>query len=126
MKQSMIRIVGVYPAETEDPVYLIEAVIDLPPQAVDMSGFLIKEKHVPPQDWQTAYNEQYLNKDGTRVIGNYVNHSSLGTVPVRVAFFLYLEDLSAPLSTPYGDVALPTPEALPRRLRDLLDFSPMD
>lgn len=126
MNTSAIKLVGIYPYEEAKNIYLIELIINTPPSTVDLSLFLQKDDSLPVCDWQAAYDERYLCLDGTEVIGDFFNRKKLNDTRTRVVFFMYLESLSNPLSTPYGDIVFCPPVKMPYRLKQIITYNPMD
>jgi hypothetical protein len=68
---------------------------------------------------QVAYLDQFLNDDGTSVLDEKPSNSSF-----RLGFFLHFVDLAEPLFTPWGNLKLPAPTEMPRRLADLFHYGP--
>lgn len=120
-----IDVLGVYTTK-EDYVYLIEVWINDSPRNIDLSRFTLREEDRPEPDWQVPFDEQFLNENGTKVIGDYFNRGQLSSAATRVVFFLYVEDFSSPLSTPYGEMTLGTPTVIPDRLKEIVSFTPFD
>lgn len=48
--------------------YLIEMVLNIKPSNILFDEFVVPEKGVQPNNWQTAFLEQYLNESGTERI----------------------------------------------------------
>lgn len=98
-------------AERFADLYLVEVRIDQPDDAFDPSQL--------QQGDQVAYDEKLLNEGGTAALKSALSRSS-----IRLGFFLHFVDPSEPLSTPYGEVALPTPTPMPQRLARLFRYVP--
>ena len=77
-------------------------------------------------DWQAAYDEHFLNNEGTEIIGDFFNRTEINEDNTRVVFFMYLEDLKKPLITPYGEMPFKATEDLPQRLEKIISFIPFD
>ncbi len=119
-------LIGIYSFDLENSVYLLEMRINEKPQSVDLSLFFQKENNLPKCDWQTPYDEHYLTSDGKAVLGDYFNR---GTIPgdiTRVVFFMFIADLSIPLSTPYGEFNLTDVQFVPERLLKIISYNPID
>lgn len=117
---------GVFPILNEKDVYLFEMIIDDVPANVDFLLFCQKDDNLPEDEWQVPYNEQYLNQEGTAVIGDAINDKNTDDEKTRVAFFMYIESFDMPLSTPYGDFQIKAESEMPERLRRIIDYTPMD
>jgi hypothetical protein len=76
-----------------------------------------------PERDQAPYHEVFLNADGTEVISD---GSELPEVDkMRVCFFLHYYDPNKPLNTVYGVFDLPEVLELPKRLKDLIQYTPV-
>jgi hypothetical protein len=70
MSNHIIKTIGVYSdPDSHGDVKMIEILVDCPPHEFDVAGIVQPENEVPKDNWQTAYDERYLNSDGTEVIG---------------------------------------------------------
>ena len=96
-------------AERFADLYLIEVRVERPDSAFDPGEL--------EQGGQVAYDEKYLNDDGTEALKAPLPNSS-----IRLGFFLHFVDFQEPLSTPYGPVRLPTPTPMPQRLARLFRY----
>ena len=96
------------------------------PGFVDLSLFFQKDDALPKSDWQTPYDEQYLTSDGKTILGDFFNRNAIPGDMTRIAFFMFLADLSIPLSTPYGQFALTNVQPLPDRLKRGISYHPID
>lgn len=124
-EKDKITLLGVY-ATVDEAVYLLEFRVNDSPSAVNLDAFALKEKGVPRSDWQVPYDERYLNEGGTQVIGDYLDRNELPGESSRIVFFLYVEDLTLPLLTPYGEISLPEPTEMPERLKEIIPYLPFD
>lgn len=120
-----LGLLGVYPVPEEEAVYLIELWIAAPPRQVDLSQFYQRNPRLKRSDWQVPYDEHYLDPEGTTVLGDFLSRDMVPGDETRLAFFLYTEDRSLPLTTPWGKVSLTETAAMPGRLR-CIAFAPMD
>lgn len=121
-----MEIMGLYSVPNERDVYLLEFQILDKPSVIDVSEFMQIDQSVNESDWQVAYDEHYLNQDGTIIIGDYFNRKEIMGETTRLVFYMYLEDLSLPLRTPYGEISLPAPSDIPNRLTSILDYESAD
>ena len=124
--EKLCSLLGIYAYDKQNRIYLLEVQINQPPSEVDLSLFYQKDDSLPESDWQTAYDEQYLSSDGTSVIGDGFDSAVIPGDTTRVAFFMFLEDLSSPLTTPYGDFPISNVRELPERLSKIIVFDPLD
>jgi hypothetical protein len=106
-------------AERFEGIYLFEVEIDEPDALFDLGLFTQEELGKNRDYWQVAYDEKYLNRDGSSV------QPKPGTgEKIRVAFFFHSPHFEQPLLTQYGPVQLPTPTDMPERLRKLFRYVP--
>ncbi|MCL2679184.1 MAG: hypothetical protein FWF18_02705 [Dehalococcoidia bacterium] len=121
-----VNLIGVYQINKMADVHLIEMMINQSPIEVDVSSFTQKNDELSEDEWQTAYDEHYLNKDGEEVIGRFGDQHSLSKFNfTRIAFFMYFVDFNKPLLTQYGEVLLEKPIYMPERLLKIIDFIPI-
>ena len=109
------QLIGIYRAENIPDVYLIELIMNIHANDVDVSSFTQRDDSIPKEDWQVAYDEHFLNEDGTKVIGTFIDHSKLAGAKTRVAFFMYFVDIGKPLISQYGETLLSEPTPMPER-----------
>jgi len=120
------QLLGVYPINDAPDVHLFELLIHATPKDVNVSAFTQKDESLPQDSWQVAYNEHFLNEDGTNIIGTFLDQNRLTGTETRLVFFLYFVDFNKPLSSQYGDLVLPTPSSMPERLAKIIEFEPVD
>jgi hypothetical protein len=106
-------------ADRFSDLYLIEVRIDNPDSQFDPGKFTQALPGFPRDSWQVAYDEKFLNDDGTEVIDR--PPSSMG---LRMGFFFHFVELEEPLTTPYGILRLPVPTRMPERLKQLFRYIP--
>ena len=76
-------------------------------------------------DWQVAYDETLLDPMGEAVLADiFVTTVENWPSPARVSFFFHELDVGRPLTTPFGEVPLPTPTPRPDRLSMLTYETP--
>jgi hypothetical protein len=97
-----VRIVGVHPVPAEVPVHLIELEVEGPIDEFDFGRVTQELPAQPPANWQVAYDEHELSREGKHA---------------RFAFFFHYLDLGRPLLTPFGPASVPGESALPRHLQ---------
>ena len=116
-----VEVIGVYPVEASEPCHLVELCVIDCDGPFDLGSFTQRMAGQPPSDWQAPYDEKLLSEDGDEVVGDPWRNTDehLWTGSVRLAFFMHHVDLGLPISTPFGDVALPAPQPRPQRLGHL-------
>jgi hypothetical protein len=120
------QLLGVYKIKGNSEVHLFELYINTSPKNVDVSSFTQKDDTLPKNSWQTAYDEHFLNEDGTKVIGSFLEQDSLTGLETRIVFFMYFVDFHKPLLSQYGEILLTEPSLLPNRLLEIIEFEPVD
>jgi hypothetical protein len=110
-----------YMEEYGDGLALIEIKLDRKDKRFDLCKFMQEEPGISRDNWQVAYDEHFLDTDGTRIIEEPRIGESL-----RVAFYLHFTKFDQPLITPYGPIALPKPTEIPERLKNLFKYIPPD
>ena len=118
-------IIGIYTIPKSQETKLIEITFDCPPSQLHVGKITQPLDNTKQSDWQVAYDEHYLNVDGTEVIGGF------GEVPIdvaftRLAFFLYFVNFDKPLLTQFGKIQLPKETPMPNRLETIISFEPVD
>lgn len=114
-----IQIVGVYPVDAPEPCHLLEIEIKGAENPVELGQFT---QDIPGKlrgNLQVPWMEQILSVDGTRVVATPEDVSrspDLLRGNIRIVFFFHYLNLDWPLTTPYGQLQLPTTSKLPKRL----------
>jgi hypothetical protein len=98
------RVVGVYPVEADEPVHLIELTVKGDLEEFDFSEVTQENPNQPRSNWQVAYDEQVISE---------------AEKSARVVFYFHYLDVTKPLLTPAGSLALPGPKRMPPRLKEL-------
>lgn len=111
-----IEVIGVYVVPNHDRVHLLE--IKTEETAIDFGLFTQEDKEQPAESWQTAYDELFLNSRGDKII-------DLNT-GFRATFFFHHLDFNKPFRTPFGEVKLPASEAMPERLKKVIQYHDVD
>jgi hypothetical protein len=123
-KQDM-ELIGIYTVDNNPDVHLVEVMSDDPPDKVDV-GQITQEINGQPQgNWQTPWDEKYLDDKGETIIGDYFDIPKGGD-KTRLVFFFHDIDFSKPLLTQEGQLALTKPTLLPDRLKDKLIYESPD
>jgi len=103
------KIIGVHPVEADEPVYLIELLVEGNVDDFDIGEVTQEVAGQPKSNWQAPYDERILEEAKQRA------HYAL--------FFHYL-DFKKPLLTSAGSIALPKPTKAPPHLQDIVYESP--
>ncbi|MCA9399879.1 MAG: hypothetical protein KC618_09020 [Candidatus Omnitrophica bacterium] len=119
-----INIIGVYSVKDNSDVHLIEVDVLLREDDFDVGGFSQEDSSLSRDLWQVAYDEHYLNSEGTEVIEEPEEFKS--GQRLRMAFFFYFLDFSKVLITPYGSFEIPKSVTMPDRLSRIVKFEPPD
>jgi hypothetical protein len=125
--RATIEIVGVYPIEAREPVHLIEIQVKNSKGVFDVGKFTQEVPNTPKSNWQVPYDEKILDPTGEKIVADgflATGKRELWTGNVRMAFFFHYLDLSQPLKTPFGDIALPHETEKPRRLSAIKYVAP--
>lgn len=101
--------------------YLIEMVLNIKPSDILFDEFVVPEKGVQPNNWQTAFLEQYLNESGTEKICDLYDVPKDELPYSHVAFFIYKVDAYV-LRTPYGEFQLSSEMEVPHRLQQIIEI----
>ena len=75
--------------------------------------------------WQLAYNEYLLNRSGTDGFSIHEPNGIHIEMDLRMSFYMHYLDLRLPLSTPAGELPLPSETPRPERLK-FLKYVPPD
>lgn len=103
------KIIGVHPIEADEPVHLVELLVEGDVDAFDIGEVTQEVAGQPKSNWQAPYDERVLEESEGKV---------------RYAFFLHYIDLKKPLLTPAGPLQLPKPTNRPAHLKDIEYESP--
>lgn len=112
---SRARVIGVHAVPASEPCYLIEIMIEGSDEEPDLGAVT---QPIPGQDesnWQVPWDECFLSHDGSsEVEAHELREPNVRTF--RIAFFFHYLDLSSPLSSPWGELQIPSVTERPRRL----------
>ncbi len=103
------KVIGVHPVEAEEPVYLIEILVEGDVRKFDFDAVTQDTPNQPRSNWQSAYDERTLEESD---------------VVARYAFFFHYLDFDKPLLSKAGPLVLPKPEELPSHLQEIVYESP--
>ncbi len=87
-----------------------------------MSEFTQPMPGTPPKNWQVAYDEALLSKNGMQVLARNSGCTN-GLLAGRVAFYFHYYDPSKPMMWTYGDFSSPGVQIVPKRLWDLVPYN---
>jgi hypothetical protein len=103
------KIIGVHPIEADEPVHLIEILVEGDAGDVNVGDVTQEVAGQPKTNWLAPYDGHLLEKSKGKL---------------RYAFFFHDLDLQKPLLTPAGSLALPKPTKVPSHLKDIEYESP--
>ena len=103
------KIIGVHPVEADEPVHLIELLVEGDIDGFDIGEVTQETPGQPKSNWQVPYDERVLE----------VSKQS-----TRLSFFLHYLDFQRPLLTPVGSLSVPTATKVPAHLKDIQYESP--
>ena len=103
------EILGVYSVEASEPCHLIEMRVSGWEPESFVEGITQADPNHTQDNWQAPWDEGVLAVEG-------------GTA--TLAFFFHCLDLSVPLTTPAGNIRLPAPKEMPKRLSAIRYDSP--
>jgi hypothetical protein len=107
--ETKVKIIGVHPVEADEPVHLIELLIEGDVVGFDIGEVTQEVADQPRSNWQAPYDDRVLEKSEQRT---------------RYAFFFHCLDFNKSLGTPVGLVSLPKPSMAPAHLQGIVYVSP--
>lgn len=117
-----VKVIGVYRIVEDRDVHLIEIEVQETPSKVNMDSFTQSIQGKPKDFWQVAYDEHYLNSDGTKVIGKMGSIPTDNESSTRVAFFMFYIKFNKPILSAYGEFRLMRPKNMPERLKNIIKY----
>lgn len=120
-----MELVGIYNVDNNTDVHLIELVFDNSPDEVDVSLITQEIKGHPHDNWQSPWDEKYLDMNGENIIGDFFSIPK-DINKTRLVFFFHYIDFSRPLLTQAGHLDLRKPTSLPDRLKGKLHYERPD
>ena len=103
---------------------LIEARIRGRDRALFLGDFGQSAGDVVQPDDPVAYDERFLDDDGTDILWTVLE--KVRGPDVRVVFFLHQYDPQRPILTSYGPVSAPAPAPMPARLARIIWYTPVE
>lgn len=111
--------------EQLESVVLIEILVSNRDDRFDVGQFTQPRIGEPRANWQVAWAEAYLTKDGeTLIVERGADAPKVD--PLRLAFFLHYWDPDQLLHSSYGELKCPVPQQMPERLKRLVPYEPVD
>jgi hypothetical protein len=98
------KIIGVHPVDSEEPVHLIELLVEGDVEDFDFGEVTQEVAGQPRMNWQAAYDERVLEESEGKA---------------RFAFFFHYLDLEKPLLTSFGSLAIPKTTNVAAHLQDI-------
>lgn len=117
-----VNLIGVYRVAAQPYAYLLELIIKAKHTEIPVNKFTQRREGVEEDEWQVPWDEKYLNEAGDAVTGDWMNAPETVTGTTRLVFFLHFLNFSQPLITPFGDVGLLLPTAMPERLSAIIRY----
>ncbi|MCH2032292.1 MAG: hypothetical protein MK202_02135 [Tenacibaculum sp.] len=117
-----IELIGVYDVKENKNVYLVELGIKTNHENVVINKFTQAIDGKDRLDWQTPWDEKFLNIEGTRITGDYMDSPTDTSNFTRLVFFFHFLDFDKPLLTQYGELELSNPEKVPERISSIIEY----
>lgn len=117
------QVVGVHPIKAREPCHLIELAIRDPGGDFKVDDLTQIDENVGKDSWQVAYDERFL--DGQSLLPLSLRpFERPDQKEYRLVFFFHYLDLTKPLQTSFGPLALPQPSPRPAYLAFMRYVSP--
>jgi len=111
--------------ETCIPLALFEVTLENLDERFRISDFTQEMPETPRTHWQVPYDEALLSSDGMQLLARN-SKCTRGLRGGRIAFYFHYCDPSKPMFWTYGQFCGPPVQTVPRRLWDLIPYSPVD
>ena len=115
-------LIGMYRVDGQPDVHLLEVSINANHSDIEVGKFTQEQDGVDRLDWQSPWDEKYLNEAGTVITGDWLDSPEDETQTTRLTFFFHFADFGKTLITPFGKIALGQPEQMPERLSTLIEY----
>jgi hypothetical protein len=114
-----VDVIGVYPVEPDElypdvPCHLIELAIGESGRAFNMDDVVQIDERIGKDFWQSAYDERFLDAQSLEPLPEAYEQPDRSVY--RVVFFFHFLDLTKPLQSSFGPLALPQPSPRPEHL----------
>jgi hypothetical protein len=103
------KIIGVHPIEADEPVHLVEILVEGDVDNFDIGEVTQEVPGQPKSNWQAPYDERVLEELKQKR---------------RYAFFFHYLDVEKPLLTAAGSLSVPKVTKAPEHLKDIEYESP--
>lgn len=120
------NLIGVYTVDGQTDVHLLELKIDASHTDIEIGEFTQQQNGIDQLDWQTPWDEKYLNEEGTEIIGDWLDAPANITGITRLVFFLHSLDFGKSLVTPFGEIDIIQPIPMPERLSSIINYEEPD
>lgn len=120
-----MELIGIYSVDDNSDVHLIEVQFNDTPNNIDVGQITQEIKGQSPENWQSPWDEKYLNEQGDEIIGDYTDIPQ-DRLKTRLLFFFHYLDFTKPLLTQHGKLDLTNPTSLPERLRGKVKYEQPD
>ncbi len=117
-----LNLIGVSTVDGQTDVHLLELDINAKHTDIEIGEFTQRQDGVNRLNWQTPWDEKYLNEQGTEITGDWFNAPENITDTTRLAFFLHFIDFGKSLTTPFGEINLKQPKSMPERLSSIINY----
>ena len=105
-----------------DDAVLFEVMVDNPDATFKVAGFIQPAPSQPRDFWQVAWNATFLTVEGEAVLELDRDKKLPDAAQFRVVFVIHDWKPGLPLHSSYGELALPSVQALPERLWRLAPY----
>jgi hypothetical protein len=120
-----MELIGIYIVDDNANVHLIEIQFDNSPDNVDVGQITQELEGQPRENWQSPWDEKYLDDKGEEIIGDYFDIPK-DELKTRLLFFFHNLNFSKPLLTQDGQLNLTKPTSLPKRLQEKVKYERPD
>ncbi len=103
---------GIYNVDNNSDVHLIEILFGDTPSNIDVGQITQELEGQPRENWQSPWDEKYLDDNGEEIIGDYFDIPEEGS-KTRLLFFFHDLNFSKPLLTHDGRLNLTEPMSCP-------------
>ncbi len=114
----MTELIGVYKVDNNPDVHLVELRTDISPDNFDVGQITQEVKGLEQLDWQTPWDEKYLDNEGQKIIGDYSSVPS-DSSSTRLVFFFHFLDFKKGLRTQDYELVLSQPTTIPDTIMNL-------
>lgn len=121
-----LKIIGVYSVASSPHVHLIELETELSISEINFLSFTQEVLGKIKLDWQVPWDEKILNKDGSKIIREDFEDTKPRLLKNRIIFFFHYLDFEKPFLTPLGEITLPLPKEMPKRLKSIIKYTNPD